>query len=44
MLVENTIALAFSILTKFDIKLIFSRVLADFITGSLRELNYNEMF
>ena len=35
MLVENKIRLAFSILTKFDIN--FSRMLGDFIAGSLRE-------
>ena len=44
MLVENTITLAFSIVTKFATVLNFSRMLGDFIMGSLRELNDNEMF
>ena len=42
MLVENTITLAFISLTKFDIK--FLENAWGFIAGSLRELNYNEMF
>ena len=37
MLVENTITLAFSILTKFDIN--FSSMLGDFI-AALGELNF----
>ena len=41
-MVENSITLAFSILTRFDIK--FLENAGDFIAGSLRELNYNEIF
>ena len=42
MLVVNTITLAFSILTKFNIK--FLENAWGFHRGSLRELNYDEMF
>ena len=40
MLVENKMLLAFLRSVTFN----FSRMLGDFIAGSLRELNYNEMF
>ena len=41
---ENGLTLAFSILGLRSLTLNFSRMLGDFIAGSLRELNYNEMF